>query len=104
MQSDDKKLKAQLYHSAYEAAHDILIHEWDPIGVGDEPMAQDEYDAYIPGALRMIADGKSDLEIAEYLEKIETEAMGLSWAEGVRERNLRVAQKLREAVQPFFAK
>lgn len=101
---DDKKLKAQLYRSAYEAAHDILIREWDPIGVGDEPMAQDEYDAYIPGALRMVADGRDEQAISDYLQGIETESMGLSLTKGAAERNLRVAGRLREAVGPFFAK
>ena len=104
MHSDDKKFKAQLYRSAYEAANDILIHEWDPIGVGDDPIAQDEYDMYIPGALRMIIDGRSEQEIADYLDRIETNNMGLTPVKEMTERNLRVAGRLREAVRPFLAK
>jgi len=102
--STDKKRKTLLYRRAFDTAQNILMCEWDPIGVCGEPTAQDEYDAYIPGALRMIIDGRSDQEIADYLEKIETGAMGLNWAEGIRERNLRVAQRLQDAVQPFLDK
>ena len=31
----------------HEAIHQILLHEWDPIGVAHEPAAHDEYDSYI---------------------------------------------------------
>ena len=26
--------------------HDVLLKEWDPIGVADEPCVVDEYDSY----------------------------------------------------------
>ncbi len=100
----DKKVKVRLYRDAFDAVHDILTHEWDPIGVGNEPMAQDEYNAYISGALRMVADGRADREIANYLQRIETEDMGLTLGDGVVERNMRVARRLREAVGPFLEK
>src|SRR5262249_3371917 len=33
--------------SAHAAIRDVLLHQWDPIGVGDIPEAQDEYDLYV---------------------------------------------------------
>lgn len=31
-----------------DAIAEILLREWDPIGVVDTPEAQDEYDSYVP--------------------------------------------------------
>jgi hypothetical protein len=36
------------YRVAFKAIHDVLLNEWDPIGVNDAPEARDEYDNYIP--------------------------------------------------------
>jgi hypothetical protein len=30
-----------------EAIREILLREWDPIGIAEEPDAQDEYDSYV---------------------------------------------------------
>jgi len=81
------------YRLAFKAIHDVLISEWDPIGVGDEPLAQDEYDSYIPVIYRLISEGVDDLTIARHLEQIETESMGLSPS---GDRNMQVARRLRE--------
>jgi hypothetical protein len=35
---------------------EILMHEWDPIGVRDAPEAQDEYDAYVGRVYVMLVD------------------------------------------------
>lgn len=66
------------YRLAFKAIHDILIKEWDPIGVGDVPEAQDEYDSHISVIYRLLNEGYDDLEIARHLEHIETEWIGLS--------------------------
>jgi len=55
----------------------ILLHEWDPIGVQDEPSAQDEYDSYVGGVYRLLTDGASPEMVAEHLARIEGERMGL---------------------------
>ncbi len=41
--------------------------DWDPIGIRDEPNAQDEYDGYIGHAFELLATGATDREIEEYL-------------------------------------
>ena len=55
----------------------VLLEEWDPIGVGDIPEAQDEYDAYVPDVYRLLVHRASALEVFDYMWRIETEHMGL---------------------------
>jgi hypothetical protein len=83
------------YRLAFKAIHDVLIREWDPIGVGYEPNAQDEYDSYIPTIYRLISEGADDMKIAEHLEQIETDSIGLSFT-GDR---VQIARRLREVVR-----
>jgi hypothetical protein len=52
----------------------VLWNVWDPIGVKDDPNAQDEYDC----CLRSLFKCASDDQIAEYLWQQGTEHMGLS--------------------------
>src|SRR2546430_14126838 len=55
---------------------DILRRHWAPIGVKNEPAAQDEYDAYVGGVYQLIAGGASARQIAEHLVTIETDSLG----------------------------
>jgi hypothetical protein len=48
---------------------------WDPIGIRDEPGAQDEYDSYLGGLGRRLHDGAGSDAVAEYLSNIEREQM-----------------------------
>ncbi|MBI1827043.1 MAG: cyclase family protein [Planctomycetes bacterium] len=84
---------------AFKAIHDVLIREWDPIGVSDEPAAQDEYDSYIPRIYRLIVEGADDFALARHLEKIETDQMGLA---SHHDRNDRIAWRLREVLSPLI--
>ena len=57
-----------------------MLREWDPIGVfpACEPSpARDEYDSYAPQLLSMLYSNKPLSEIADRLETIRTESMGL---------------------------
>ena len=74
-----------------ERIRQVLLHEWDPIGVGDIPEAQDEYDSYVGGIYRLLASGASEYQIIERLYNIETVSMGLN---GNREALGGVAEKL----------
>ena len=57
-----------------------LLTEWDPIGVSNIPAAQDEYDVYADTVFGMLADQTAAVDaIAQYLFKIATEHMGLSY-------------------------
>jgi hypothetical protein len=55
----------------------VLMTVWDPIGIKDEPNAQDEYDCYLGPIFGLLTQGKSDEEIADYLVSVESETMGL---------------------------
>lgn len=83
-------------HKLREAKHRIrrvLLESWDPIGIRDEPNAQDEYDAYLGGVYLLLTRGASEGEIAEHLRAIERDRMGVR---GVGpEQRARVAQALR---------
>jgi len=69
----------------------LLLSEWDPIGIRDQPAAQDEYDAYAAVIADMIHAGRSETELANYLVSVETQAMGL---EADRRRAESVAARL----------
>jgi hypothetical protein len=57
---------------------EALMREWDPIGVSDEPNAQDEYDRYAMRMCSRLLDAAStEAEIAVYLAHIEGAWMGL---------------------------
>lgn len=54
------------------------MEHWDPIGVQDEPNAQDEYDAYVGKVYMMLMDERASTDaIFDYLHGIATEHMGL---------------------------
>jgi len=55
----------------------VLMQVWDPIGVKDEPNAQDEYDGYLGNVYELLVAGASDERIAEYLCWIVNERMEL---------------------------
>jgi hypothetical protein len=73
---------------------DVLVRDWDPIGVMDDPeWPRDEYDSYIGEIYRYLARGESAEFIAQHLCSIEDSRMGLGrLPESVR---LPVALKLK---------
>ncbi len=54
----------------------VLLEEWDPIGIVNEPMAQDEYDSYLGGLYDLLAGNATEAEIAQHLNEVETVNMG----------------------------
>ena len=76
-----------------DSIREVLIRDWDPIGVQDVPEAQDEYDGYIGGVYRLLASSASEDAIAMHLASVERDAMGLfTTAEAL----LPVARRLRQ--------
>jgi len=69
----------------------VLLKEWDPIGIGDSPEAQDEYDAYIAFVYKLIIQRKPEHEIFDYLWWAETDCMGLI---GDKQKTLAIVHKL----------
>lgn len=70
---------------------EILLRDCDPIGVGKEANAQDEYDGFVAGVYRVLASGAPPRSVAEYLARVEGDKMGLGVAP---DRLLGVAKKL----------
>ena len=56
----------------------VLLDVWDPIGVRDEPNAQDDSDCCLGSLFHLLTTGGTDDKIAEYLWRQGTEHMGLS--------------------------
>ena len=81
---------------------EILLRDWDPIGIYDMLEAADEYDAYANKAYVMLMDeGATASEIAGYLFAIATEHMGLTHSQQLAERSDHVA-KLLVSLRPEF--
>lgn len=71
------------------------MQEWDPIGVRDEPAAEDEYDRYAERAYVMLMDERATaMAIAAYLFDIATDRMGLSARPELAERSAHTAEIL----------
>jgi hypothetical protein len=82
---------------------EVLMREWDLIGVSGVPEAADEYDSYVGGVYMMLMQGRASSEaIAAYLFDIATRHMGLSaHAAELAERSARAAAAL-VALRPEF--
>jgi hypothetical protein len=72
----------------------VLLGEWDPIGISDEPAAHDEYDAYAPAIARLIAAGATTESLIDHLLSIERERMGLRGNRPVAEKAARLLLSL----------
>lgn len=71
--------------------HDVLINEWDPLSVRENALARDEYDSYIAGIQRLLAEGCDAYRLSRHLDQLETISMGLRAPSG---RGSAVATKL----------
>lgn len=69
---ESRRIRVQIRH--------VLLEVWDPIGVKDEPHAQDEYDGYIGEIYELLVSKASDSKIAEYLLWVVNDRMGLGAA------------------------
>jgi hypothetical protein len=55
----------------------VLLEVWDPIGVRDEPNAQDEYNGYLGAVFELLTTGAPDKELKRYLNWVSAERMGM---------------------------
>ncbi len=69
----------------------LVMKNWDPIGVDDIPEAQDEYDAYIPVICQLLLNNASRKDLFDYLWELETGHMGLT---GNKDHTLSFVEKL----------
>ncbi|KAA1010904.1 hypothetical protein FVF58_18835 [Paraburkholderia panacisoli] len=78
-------------HALQDAVKEVLLRDWDPIGIGGEGAAKEEYDVYVTKICVLIAQRQSVDEVIKYLLWAETEEMGL---QADVERARRVAGRL----------
>jgi len=71
--AESRRIGVQIRH--------ILLQSWDPIGIRDEPNAQDEYDGYIGKLYELLVRGAAYSEVVEYLYWAEHDQMGLNAAQ-----------------------
>ncbi|WP_313059868.1 hypothetical protein [Agrobacterium cavarae] len=64
-------------HLIEQKVQDILLHDWDPIGVSELDGALDEYDLYARSLPDMLLAGASEGELYRYLAWAEFDHMGL---------------------------
>jgi len=69
----------------------ILLSDWDPVGIREDPEARDEYDAYARQIAERLRAGASVDELSRLLLDIETIDMGLT---GNTDRAAGAARKL----------
>ena len=81
---------------------EVLMREWDPIGVSGVPEAADEYDHYVGKVYVMLMDERATAaSIAAYLFDTATRNMGLPARAELMERSSRAATTLVE-LRPEF--
>ena len=87
----------------HQAVHSAVLHEWDPIGIGNIPEAWDEYDAYVPKICELLKLPNSRSDVVSYLWWLATEQMGLSGNKQVTEdfadRLIQIATTMKETEQ-----
>ncbi len=57
---------------------EVLLDVWDPIGIKDEPNAQDEYDSYVGPVLSLLSSGATDDQLSDQLLNYVNNDMGLN--------------------------
>ena len=79
----------------------VFLDTWDPIGIRDEPSAQDEYDGYMGEVFDLLVKRAPDSAILDYLLWAVNKHMGLS---ATRENMLPTIVELRKInLQPFVS-
>lgn len=76
---------------------EVLLHDWDPIGVSAIPEAADEYRGYVRGVYDVAVGTRSARAIAQHLVDMERGHMGLSGWRRWQSR-VPVAQKILDLI------
>ncbi len=69
---ESRRIRVQIRH--------VLLEVWDPIGVKDEPNAQDESDSYIGHLYELLTGNVTDAELSKYLYWVAHDRMGFEEA------------------------
>lgn len=86
------KTKRQRADEIMASIRAVLWNDWDPIGVRGFCSDNSEYDSYIGGIYRLLAQNVSEDEMVEHLFRLETREIGTGLKE--KEHLRLVARKL----------
>lgn len=64
-----------------DSIRQVLLHDWDPIGIRCDSNVGDEYDAYIAPIYRILVGTRSESDLIECLRRIEREEIGVEPSE-----------------------
>ncbi len=64
-----RRIRVQIRH--------VLLNIWDPIGIKDEPNAQDEYDGYTGPIFTLLSGDATDEQLGDQLLHFVNDRMGL---------------------------
>ena len=81
--------------STTNAVREILVRDWDPVYIGENPNLHDEYDSYISEVIQVASTGDI-LGLCAYLEHLERDIIRSDTSPSIR---LQVASKIVEIVQ-----
>jgi hypothetical protein len=80
----------------------VLMEEWDPIGVREFPEAYDEYDSYVGEVYTLLMERRaSQDEIADFLYRVAIERMSLPPSTELSDLSSKAAKRLVD-VRPSF--
>jgi hypothetical protein len=88
-----KSVKCDIEGNILQSIQKVLLEEWDPIGVGDMPEAQDEYNSYASTIFELLMLNKSKSEIFDFLWWVETEHMEM---EGDIKKTEKIVERILE--------
>jgi hypothetical protein len=75
--SDAAKLYRKHAKRDEQGIHEILLRDWDPIGVADELDVAAEYDGHIPKIHGMLIGRVPRQALVEHLWRLENDGMGM---------------------------
>jgi hypothetical protein len=76
------------YERLHKAVREVLTRDWDPLGVGDNPSLQDEYDSYVGPVCRFLLSGGEHKAISDYLRQVQQIDLGLLLIDAERDRKI----------------
>jgi hypothetical protein len=76
------------WRDVWQPIAEILMNEWDPIGVRGVPEAVDEYDTYVRQIHGMLERGTTTAAIETYLTDVQTKWMGMGEGDPTKQRSI----------------
>ena len=86
----------------YRRVDEVLSYLWDPIGVAGIPGARDEYHGYLPHVFSMLVNGSAAGAIADYLNQVVGDRMGMTISDTSRAHAHEIESCLRNCHEVIY--